>query len=150
MLNGPSKILSSLILSEKHDFGNKNYLRPLVDPLARVGQNLKIRIFVFTKSYRIDLKIESDFQNAILVLKYRLSAFDRAIELQFWTTSHHISVWSDFMIIWVNFRAKIWHFSAKIVEFFFFNLHLILTKSVTGNNVVMFILRYKHQKSSKF
>ena len=120
MLNGPSKILSSLILSEKHDFGNKNFLRPLVDPLARVGQNLKDRIFVFTKSYRIDLKIKSDFQNAILVLKYRLSAFDRAIELQFRTTSHHFSVWSDFMIIWVNFRAKIWHFSAKIWEIFFF------------------------------
>ena len=120
MQNGSSKILSDLILSEKQDFGNKNYLRSSVDPLARAGQNLKIRIFLFTKFYRIELKIDSDFQNAILVLKYRFSAFDRAIELQFRTTSHHSSVSSDFMIIWVNFRAKIWHFSAKIWEIFFF------------------------------
>ena len=81
MQNGPSKILYDLISSEKHDFSNKNYLRSSVNPLARVGQNLKIRIFVFTKSYRIHLKIESNFQNATLVLKYTLSAFDRAIEL---------------------------------------------------------------------
>ena len=140
MLNGPSKILSGLILSEKHDFGNKNYLRSSVDPLARVGQNLKIRIFVFTESYRIKLKIESDFQNAILVLKYRLSAFHRAIELQFRTTSYNSSVWLDFMIIWVNFRAKIWHFSAKIWEFFCFVLHLFLSKLMPRNNVVLFIL----------